>query len=313
VTASTAVNDGARRSRVNDGARRSRVDHEVVLIGGEELTLRRVHGVDEYHQCERLQSEVWGTDDIARVPLLDLTTAQDNGGFVLGAFRCDGQLVGFVYSFPGLCDDGTLKQCSVLLAVGGRYRRQGLGYRLKRFQARLATAHGFPVITWTMDPLCGRNAVFNLGKLGAVGTSYIVNAYGVGMGLNAGLETDRLGVVWSMPPPPPADPLVDTAARRSRVEPTVPLYGPPVNGILRSRRGLPVPAGHSLECRAPRVHVDVPFDIYAVSRVDRGLAGTWREVSRDLFDHYVTRGYQVVGARPTGDGCCRYRLRREAP
>jgi predicted GNAT superfamily acetyltransferase len=279
------------------------VDREVVLVGGEELVLRRVHGVDEYHQCEQLQSEVWGPDDIARVPLLDLTTAQDNGGFVLGAFRCDRRLVGFVYSFPGLSHDGTLKQCSVLLAVSGRYRRQGLGHRLKRFQARLATAHGFPVITWTMDPLCGRNAVFNLNKLGAVGTSYVVNAYGVGMGLNAGLETDRLLVAWSMPPAPPADPAADGPAR----------YGPPVNRIVQSRHGLPVPAGHSLDGQAPRLCLDVPFDIYAVSRVDRGLAGRWREVSRDLFDHYVTCGYQAVGVREIGDGRCRYRLRREGP
>jgi predicted GNAT superfamily acetyltransferase len=137
-------------------------ESEILLAGDEKLVLRRVSGVEEYHQCEALQAEVWGDDDIARVPLLDMVTAQENGGFVLGAFRPEGQLVAFVYSFPGLTPDGDLKQCSVLLAVHRDYRRNGVGFALKRFQARLAQAHGFTTITWSVDPLVGRNVAFIL-------------------------------------------------------------------------------------------------------------------------------------------------------
>lgn len=267
---------------------------EVMTVDGEELTLRRVTGVDEYRQCETLQADVWGADDIARVPLLDMVTAQDNGGFVLGAYRPDNRLVGFVYSFPGLTGEGVLKQCSVVLAVAPQYRRHGVGYRLKRLQARLAGIAGFAAITWTVDPLAGRNAVFNLNKLGAVGTDYIVNAYGIGMGLNAGLETDRLVVTWTLPAGDPGP----------RAGGNVPM----VNQIAMSRRGLPVPVGHTFDHRAQTIGMRVPWDIYEISRNDRGLAMAWREVTRCLFQHYLGQGYRAVGVVRMPDHC-RYLLR----
>lgn len=271
-------------------------DVEAMTVGGEELTLRRVTGIDEYRQCETLQADIWGADDIARVPLLALVTAQDNGGFVLGAYRRDHRLVGFVYSFPGLTAEGRLKQCSVVLAVAPEYRRHGVGYRLKQLQARLAHVAGFASITWTVDPLAGRNIVFNLNKLGAVGTDYIVNAYGIGMGLNAGLETDRLLVTWALPAGDPQPSL--------RGNGSVPM----VNQMATSRRGLPVPVGHTLDHRARTIGMQVPWDIYEISRNDRGLATAWREVTRCLFQHYLAQGYRAVGVVELPDHC-QYLLR----
>jgi predicted GNAT superfamily acetyltransferase len=273
-------------------------ESETLLAGDEQLLLRRVNGVDEYHQCEALQAEVWGDDDIARVPLLDMVTAQENGGFVIGAFRPEGQLVAFVYSFPGLTPDGDLKQCSVLLAVHRDYRRNGVGFALKRFQARLAQAHGFTSITWTVDPLVGRNVAFNLNKLGAVGTTYIENAYGVGMGLNAGLETDRLLVVWTLPYGPSAVP-------RER-------DGRPVNDIASTRAGLPVPGRHSLGHDGNLLYVDVPWDISAISRIDRWLAIQWRDMCREVFGHYLDHGYLACALLRLDDRRSRYVLRSAA-
>jgi chorismate synthase len=267
---------------------------EAMTVDGEELILRRVTGVEEYRQCETLQADIWGADDIARVPLLDMVTAQDNGGIVLGAYRPDNRLVGFVYSFPGLSGEGVLKQCSLVLAVAPEYRRHGVGYRLKRLQARLAGMAGFGSITWTVDPLAGRNVVFNLNKLGAVGTDYIVNAYGVGMGLNAGLETDRLLMTWTLP----------VGGRRSPACGSVPM----VNQIAMSRRGLPVPVGHTFDHRARTIGMRVPWDIYEISRNDRGLAMAWREVTRCLFQHYLQQGYRAVGVVGMPDHC-QYLLR----
>jgi len=269
-------------------------DAEAMIVGGEELLLRRVTGVDEYRQCEALQADIWGADDVARVPLLDMVTAQENGGFVLGAYRPDGRLVGFVYSFPGLTGEGMLKQCSVILAVAPEYRRHGVGYRLKRLQARLAADAGFAAITWTVEPLAGRNIVFNLKKLGAVGTDYIVNAYGIGLGLNAGLETDRLLVTWALPTGDP--------------QPTTGGNVPMVNQIATSRRGLPVPVGHTFDHRARTIGLRVPWDIYEISRNDRGLATAWREVTRCLFRHYLDQGYRAVGVVEMPDHC-QYLLR----
>ncbi|GLZ35186.1 hypothetical protein Lesp02_73730 [Lentzea sp. NBRC 105346] len=257
------------------------VESEVVALGTERILLRRIHGHLEYLACEELQRRIWGEGDIARVPLLDMVTAQENGGFVLGAFHGD-ELAGFVFSFPGITADGEVKQCSVLAAVAPEFQNLGLGYQLKQYQARLAARHGFRLITWTFDPLSGRNVVFNLNKLGAVGIDYVENAYGVGMGLNAGLETDRLLVAWHVPPVP-----------RQRDQGG----GTPVNDIRFDRGGLPVPAWSTKDCDDRTVLLKVPWDVYAISARDRELAMAWRHESRALLGGYLARGYRAVGLR----------------
>lgn len=260
----------------------STTEVEKITLGGETIVLRRVHGHDEYTACEDLQRRIWGEEDIARVPLLDMVTAQENGGFVLGAFTEDGELAGFVFSFPGVTEHDEVKQCSVLAAVAPEYQNLGLGFRLKQYQAELAARHGFRLITWTFDPLSGRNVVFNLNKLGAVGVDYVVNAYGVGLGLNAGLETDRLLVAWHVPHVPRQRDLGG---------------GTPVNDIRFSRAGLPVPAWSTTECDDHTVLLKVPWDVYAISSRDRELAISWRHTSRDLLGGYLGRGYRAVGLR----------------
>ncbi|TWP53799.1 hypothetical protein FKR81_03315 [Lentzea tibetensis] len=257
-------------------------DLEVISVGAERILLRRVHGHLEYQACEELQRRIWGEEDIARVPLLDMVTAQENGGYVLGAFTADGDLAGFVFSFPGVTSDGEVKQCSVLAAVAPEFQNLGLGYQLKQYQARLAARHGFRLITWTFDPLSGRNVVFNLNKLGAVGVDYVVNAYGVGLGLNAGLETDRLLVAWHVPPVP-----------RQRDQGG----GTPVNDIRFNRHDLPVPAWSTPDCDDHTVLLKVPWDVYAISARDRELAISWRHTGRDLLGGYLGRGYRAVGLR----------------
>ena len=53
-------------------------------------------------------------------------------------------------------------------------------------------------MSWTFDPLLRRNAWFNISRLGAVGTEYLVDFYGeVADGVNDP-ETDRLAVSWNL-------------------------------------------------------------------------------------------------------------------
>lgn len=269
------------------------MDQEYVLFGDEKVLLRRLASHHEYLLCEDLQRRIWGEADIARVPLLDMVTAQDNGGLVIGAFTGEDDLVGFAFSFLGLSRAGELKQCSVVAAVAPEYQSVGLGYQLKLFQARLTAQQGIALITWTFDPLSARNVAFNLNKLGARGVEYIVNAYGVGHGLNAGLETDRLLVSWRVP--------------RSADDELVALTGyhrpPPcrlrtVNWVHRAPNGVLLPGEHELADGYDLLLVTVPADIYALSRTDHEVAVRWREVSREIFGHYLARGYQAVRMLP---------------
>lgn len=259
---------------------------EYVAVADEKILLRLIANHDEYAECERLQQRIWGDQDIVRIPLLAMVTAQENGGLVAGAFTTDGDLVGFVYSFLGRTPDGELKQCSVVAAIAPEYQNAGLGYQLKLYQAQLAAQHGIELITWTFDPLSARNAGFNLNKLGARGVAYLTNAYGVGHGLNAGLETDRLLVSWR----------IDRRAMDGKPVAGVPRQGPGrhVNTVRRSVNGLLVPGLHGLGASDEILLVTVPANIYAVSRENREVANDWRAVSRDIFTHYLDAGYQAA-------------------
>lgn len=245
------------------------------------FTIRRVNCLEDYRACESLQDQIWGSGDIVGVPLLDLLTAQENGGMVLGAYDEAGVLVGFVYSMLGLSESRQLKHCSVLLAVAPECQGQGLGYRLKMAQRSAARGQDIDLITWTFDPLLSRNAHLNIAKLGAVSTSYLVDVYGPGDGVNAGLETDRLLVEWQLMAPPGR--LGPGAAARAR----------PVNTVRSHGRGFPSCASIDTSACDPILSVHVPPDIAGLKAADLGLAIDWRRSTRELFLHYLDRGYRV--------------------
>jgi chorismate synthase len=271
-----------------------------------QITVRRVDGVDEYRQCERLQDVVWGPDDIAGVPLLDLLTAQENGGIVLGAFTADRELTGFVYSFPGLTPSGRLKQCSIILCVHPAYRRRGLARQLKLAQRREALARGIELITWTFDPLLAANALLNIRRLGAIARDYRVNLYDSGRGLNAGLDTDRLLVEWWLRRTPWPEP--ETEWPGSPCEALVNDAGP------AAPTGLLADAPLNLEADEQRVLISIPPDLSALKRSDLGLAQRWRADTRRLFETYFARGYVVVDFRRSvwPSGLPAYVLQRRA-
>lgn len=264
------------------------VDQEYVPAGTGKILLRRVAAPHEYTECEVLQREIWGEQGMSPASLRDMVTAQHNGGLVLGAFTPNDELVGFVFSFPGISRGGLLMQCSVVAAVKPNWQNLGIGYRLKQFQARLAVEAGFDLISWTFDPLSGRNARFNLNMLGAVGIEYMVNTYGVGFGLQAGLETDRLLVTWTLPPT--GSVLTHPHAGRD---------GTVVNEITMDARNLPHPGDYTVSSTADMVQVQVPWNIYTVCAADRALAVRWRTTSRAILAGYLERGYHAVGIRPS--------------
>jgi predicted GNAT superfamily acetyltransferase len=248
------------------------------------IAIRRLTTIEEYEQCELLQQRIWGTHGVGRVPLLDLLTAQDNGGMVLGAF--DGEtLVGFVYSFLGLDPRHGLKQCSVLLAVAEEHRGLGIGRLLKLAQGEEALRQGLHLITWTYDPLLAVNARLNIHRLGAVSRAYRVNHYGTPRNPSSGLDTDRLIVEWW---------LQRIASKWPTTDP--PMLAP-VAHVVRDD-GLPRIAAVDLDLDANALLLPIPADLLTLQRCDFGLARHWREQTRALFQAYFARGYVVVGFDP---------------
>ena len=266
--------------------------------------VRRVSTSGEYRQCEHLQERIWGPEGVARVPLLDLLTAQENGGLVLGAFSGD-LLVGFVFSFLGMDSLNRLKHCSVVLAVDSNFRGHGIGRRLKLAQRDEALAQGIGLITWTYDPLLALNANLNIRRLGAVSRTYSVNHYDTERapmpGLDSvGLDTDRLIVEWDLRKDP-GQAAADDPSPAVRV------------ADVAVSAGLPCITAMDLDVDAATVLVPVPADMARVRSADLKLARRWRYLTRTLFQTYFQRGYTVVGFDATADaaGTAWYRLRRD--
>lgn len=257
------------------------------------LTYRKLETIADYDACEDLQKKVWEFEEREIVPTNELITVQMYGGFVAGAFEPDGRMVGFVYGLPGI-KDGKLIHCSRMLGVLNEYRNENVGFQLKLMQREFAQSMGISLAVWTFDPLVGRNAYFNIEKLGVTARTYHCNLYGTSTSrFSSGLETDRLVAEWELK----SKRVEERIAGRSdtpKLKQALREY-PIVNRVERKKGGLIRPGEPDLSISHSRVLVEIPEDIQPIKDVDISLAREWREKIRRIFLHYLGLGYVVVG------------------
>jgi predicted GNAT superfamily acetyltransferase len=259
----------------------------------EVAAIRPITSLQEIRQVETLQREVWRfATDAETVPLHMLKATAENGGLLWGAFSAQGDLLGFVMGFLAR-QDGQLKHYSHMLGVLPTAQGAGVGFRLKCAQREAVLAQGIDRITWTVDPLEGRNGHLNMGKLGTVCNTYHRNWYGeLFDGLNAGMPTDRFQVDWWL--------RSQRVERRTKGESTSPsLSDVLANGARRvneTRRSgaVRVPSGSDLGSTSPMVLVEIPGDFQEVKQADMQAALHWRMHTRELFESYFRAGYTVT-------------------
>ncbi len=246
---------------------------------------------------EDLQRAVWPGSETDVVPAHVFITAVHNGGMVIGAFL-EGELIGFVFGFPGLdfTPDGPRpKHCSHMMGIRPGQRDSGIGFALKRAQWQMVRKQGIDHITWTYDPLLSRNAYLNIAKLGAVCNTYRRSEYGdMRDGLNVGLPSDRFQVDW----------WVNTRrverrlGKRSRGPLKLddfskaelhPLYTPQTG-----TSGLPRPPEHVSPLDGNLLLAEIPSDFNALKEADFALARDWRFFSREVFETAFDTGYIVT-------------------
>jgi predicted GNAT superfamily acetyltransferase len=252
---------------------------------------------------EDLTRAVWPGDDLDVVPAHLLLTVAHNGGLVAGAF--DGErLIGFVFGFPGLvatAEGLQVKHCSHQLGVHPKYRDRGLGFELKRFQRQIVQGQGIGLVTWTYDPLLGRNARLNIAKLGAVCSTYLRDAYGeLRDDLNTGLPSDRFRVDWWLDSPRVAARMADRPGAL-----------PDLLGYMRRGAWLLNPPNSDGNAEPPQqatadrlgmdlesVHtpllVEIPADFLSLKASDAGLALAWRLATRACFESLFGHGFAVT-------------------
>jgi len=244
-----------------------------------EVRLARSHA--EFAACEALSRDIWGAAERNVVPRELLLTMQLNGGLVHGAFLPDGRLVGFCFGFAGL-RDGQLRLCSHQLGVIPELRGAGIGLELKQAQRNDARRLGYPLVSWTFDPLEARNAYINLHRLGCVARLYDRNHYGqMEDELNRGLPSDRFEAEWWLDRP---------RARAPVGEPVV---------MLRLAGDEPIREAVDL-ATAPAVLIGVPQDFQALKQRSLELAQRWRLESRAALEAALSAGMIAVDFRREG-------------
>jgi predicted GNAT superfamily acetyltransferase len=256
------------------------------------MLIRQLSTLEECREVAGLEKTVWGyTDAEDVVPPPVLIVSIKRGGILLGAFDADGLMNGFVYSLPGI-KDGRPTQWSHMLGVAPHARSSGLGTQLKLAQRNRTIAMGLDLIEWTYDPLQAANAHINFAKLGIVVEEYVENVYGESSSrLHHGAPTDRFIAEWRVTEP--------HVVRRvgSIGRPVVRDSGvadaPVVNPSRPGGSWLqPGPANLSIEAR--RMLVEIPTGFSEMLTMDPALALAWRLATREIFQHYLSRGYRVV-------------------
>jgi chorismate synthase len=254
------------------------------------ISIHPVTTIAECRAIERLQVEIWGTTDLDVTPGTLLLILAKEGGIVLLAVD-DAEPIGFSYSLLGLTPENRLKLVSHQTGVLPRYQSSGLGYQLKLAQREAALARQLELVTWTFDPLQGRNAYLNLGKLGAVCNTYLRHLYGdMPDALNRGLPSDRFRVDWWIASGHVTRRLARQTPAQTPANSIYPLINPvPTlpNGFLAAPSSFEPPA-------SPRCWLQVPADFPSLKAAAPELALQWRLHTRQVFEAYFGAGYTAV-------------------
>lgn len=231
---------------------------------------------------------IWlrGSGDEPLKPELALAFA--HSGNYVAVVKREGEIIGAAMGFRGADAEGAFLH-SHIAGVIPQHQSGSIGYLLKQHQRSWALDCGLERIVWTFDPLVGRNAYFNVVKLGASLTGYRVNFYGpMSDGINRGDETDRCLATWWLSSPgavaaaerifTPAD--LDAARRTGAVE-----------ALRRGPDGSPQQSPTTATSRL----VQAPEDIVALRQERPAVAAQWRLAMREALTAAFEDGLEVVG------------------
>jgi len=286
------------------------------------VRIRTLHDIEELEELAAVFAAVWkAPEDEIPISAHVLRALELAGNYVAAAFASSGEMIGGSVAFAAITTPVELH--SHVTGVIPRWTGAGVGFALKLDQRAWALERGITTVVWTFDPLVRRNAALNLAKLGATVTGYLHNVYGrIADELNAGDESDRLLVSWSM-----VDPGVNralTCGQRTVVANDLsPAWtmGPPglsapssshtAGGPLGPLELYPGPGGEPIRALAtsPVFRVRVPPDVEAMRSHHRQCALEWRYALRQVMEPVLASGGSVLGLDSEGDYVVTQRLK----
>jgi len=254
-----------------------------------EFAIEELSDLDDLRELAELFAVVWGRPGEPPINS-DILRALAHSGNYLAGTRSDGRLVGGIVGWLGGHPPHELHMHSHILGVVPGIEARGLGFALKQHQRRWCLERSVGAVEWTFDPLVRRNAYFNLTKLGAEATRYLVDFYGtMNDGINAGDESDRILIRWEL--------ASEKAAQAAKGTPPEPVVDEGAARILVVGAN-EAPVAQDLEGNPALMQV--PDDIVALRRRAPELARAWRQAVRAALGDAMSAGYRITSV--TRDG-----------
>lgn len=254
---------------------------------------------DQHRALAEMFAIVWATQAGSPMPSEMMRALSFTGGYVAAAYH-DGTPVGGVVGFPTYDTPvaGSAHLHSHVTGVVPALRSRRVGFALKLHQRAWALERGIDRITWTFDPLVSRNAYFNLVKLGASATAYLIDFYGDMIdSVNAGQGSDRLLVEWNLRSPGVAHAIAQ-ALEGGQPERDDAAAATGYEAVLRVSDG-DLPAAGPGEGSGPRACA-VPGDIEQLRRNTPQAALAWRQATRSALGGSMASGYRITGFARSG-------------
>lgn len=265
------------------------------------VTIRELTEPQEHDAAAEVLTRVWTLEPGRTVvPCGLMRVMAYEGCYVAGVFddKAGGRLIGSTAAF--LASDGEPGGIHLHSHITGMLPEatgRHVGFALKLHQRAWALTRGIRRITWTFDPLVRANAYFNLAKLGAKATTYLVDFYGdMPDAVNVGQGSDRLLMSWALD-----STRAIAAATGTRSEPASgePLPGSDralisgiASGAIPSLAPLPDTPGPLL-CATPAA-------IQTLRQEAPELALRWRLTLRSALTEAVASGYRITGFTRSG-------------
>jgi chorismate synthase len=248
------------------------------------ITVRRITAMDELAAASDVVLEVTGYRDIHPGVLLSVV---HTGGYVSAAY--DGErCIGALYGLLGL-REGKPFMHSEMVAVLPEYQGHGIAQKLKLDQRDFALERGLDPVTWTFDPLRGRNANMNIRRLGCDVVGYVPDMFGDLPGFSSGWPTDQLLLEWRV-----ASPRAEAAIAREDVDARFGLDRlVEVTQVEHRGDGLEDLVGWTPDLRDEQLLVRVPQDAQAMRAADMELVLRWRHGIRAAMQHYLAAGFHI--------------------
>ncbi len=254
-----------------------------------EVSIHILDSPEDLRSVNELFAGIWGPNGQEPIMTTTLLTAfAHNGNYVAGAFRF-GELVAASVGFLGKLSSHVHLH-SQITGVVPSFQGRSVGFAMKQHQRAWALSNGVEEITWTFDPLVGRNAHFNINKLGAGIVGYKENFYGpMSDSINRDDESDRCLVAWDLSS--------DRVVNAAEGSPTPPDVVPAALPLLdKDASGSPVLKRQE----APVLLALIPRDIIELREERPSEAAAWRVNLREALVWAFGKGYVVTGMTREG-------------